>query len=195
MSYQYDFFLSYSRRNPVGDWVRNHFFPELSQWLDSFCAQPARIFIDQKTIDAGDFWPNHLEVALRASKYLIAIWSPQYFASPWCCAEWQSIRQREALLQLQAGVTGLVFPVVFSDGRNFPEETKQAQHIDFSDLNYPHPAFRDSDRYIDFIDRMKVVSQSLAEWVDARAAPAFDPAWPIVRPVPRELPVAPLPRL
>jgi hypothetical protein len=194
MTYQYDFFLSYSRKNPVGNWVRNHFCPELRQWLDSYTAQPARIFIDQD-IEVGDFWPNHLESALRASKYLIAIWSPQYFTSPWCRAEWQSMRERELILNLHRGTAGLVYPVVFSDGKNFPPEAGRAQRIDFSDVNYPHLSFRDAQKYLEFVDRMKRVSEMLAGWIDEREAPAFDPQWPIVRPEPGSAPVAPLPRI
>ena len=194
MSYQYDFFLSYSRKQPIGGWVRNHFCPELRQWLDSYTAQPARIFIDQD-IEVGDFWPNHLEAALRSSKYLIAIWSPQYFSSAWCCAEWRSMRERELVLGLQTGIYGLVYPVVFSDGKNFPPEAGQAQRIDFSDLNYPYLTFRDSDKYLNFVDRIKEVSEMLSKWVDGREAPRFDPHWPIVRPTPGSQPVAPLPRI
>jgi hypothetical protein len=194
MSYQYDFFLSYSRKNPVGEWVRNHFCPELRQWLDSFTAQPTRIFVDQD-IEIGNFWPNRLEAALKRSKYLIAIWSPQYFASAWCCAEWQSMREREARLGMQSGITGLVFPVVFSDGQNFPPEAAQAQRIDFSDLNYPSLAFRESKKYLDFVDRIKQISETLADWIDRRQSPSFDPDWPIVRPMPPLPPVAPLPRI
>ena len=194
MSYQYDFFLSYSRKNPVGEWVRNHFSPELRQWLDSYTAQPTRIFIDED-IEVGDFWPNHLEAALRSSKYMIAIWSPQYFTSAWCCAEWQSMRGRELQLGLQMGSSGLVFPVVFSDGKNFPPETGRAQRIDFSDLNYPYPAFRDSAKYLDFVDRIKRISEMLSRWIDEREAPSFDPRWPVVRPTPGLQPIAPLPRI
>jgi len=194
MSYQYDFFLSYSRKKPVGEWVRNHFCPELRQWLDSYTAQPTRIFIDEG-IEVGDFWPNHLAAALGSSKYMIAIWSPQYFGSPWCYAEWQSMREREFLLGLQTGISGLVFPVVFSDGKNFPPEAGQAQRIDFSDLNYPNLAFRDTEKYLDFVDRIKRVCEMLSNWVDEREAPSFDPKWPIVRPTPRSPPIAPLPRI
>jgi hypothetical protein len=194
MSYQYDFFLSYSRRRPVGDWVRNHFHPELRQWLDSFTALPARIFIDED-IEVGDFWPNHLEAALRSSKYMIAIWSPQYFVSPWCCAEWQSMRKRELLLKLQTGSTGLIYPVVFSDGKNFPADAERAQRIDFSDLNYPHPSFREAQKYLEFVDRIKKVSEMLSGWIHERDAPAFDPEWPVVRPAPETPPIASLPRI
>jgi hypothetical protein len=162
MTYQYDFFLSYSRKKPVGNWVRNHFWHELRQWLDSYTAQPARIFIDED-IEVGDFWPNHLESALRVSKYLIAIWSPQYFTSPWCRAEWA--------------------------------EAGRAQRIDFSDVNYPHLSFREAQKYLEFVDRMKRVSEMLAGWIEEREAPAFDPHWPIVRPEPGTPPVAPLPRI
>jgi len=194
MSYEYDFFLSYSRKKPVGDWVRNHFCPELRQWLDSYASKPTRVYIDED-LETGANWPNYTEAALRASRYMIAVWSPQYFTSPWCCAEWQSMRRREELLGMPGAIFGLIIPVVFSDGKSFPPETAQTQRIDFSDLNYPMPAFRLAPKYLDFVDRMKELCETLAKWVDEREAPAFDPDWPIVRPAPYPPPVAELPRI
>lgn len=136
MSYEYEFFLSYSRKNPVGNWVRNNFHPELEQWLASFAGNAPRIFID-KDIEEGDHWPSRLENALRRSKYLVAVWSPQYFTSPWCVAEWQSMRQREALLGLGTPEAphGLVCAVVFSDGKTFPPEAQATQRHDLSAWN------------------------------------------------------------
>jgi hypothetical protein len=194
MAYDYDFFLSYPRRNPVGDWVRNHFSPELRQWLDSYASRPGRVFVDED-LEGGDYWPNRLEEALRSSMYMVAVWSPQYFTSAWCCAEWRSMRQREDLLGLRSGATGLIFPVVFSDGRSFPAEAGEAQRVDFSDLNYPMPEFRVTAKYLDFVDRIKQVCMTLANWVDERQAPRFDPQWPVVRPPPHVPPVAELPRI
>jgi hypothetical protein len=196
MSYEYDFFVSYSRRNPVGSWVRNHFYPSLEEWLASFAGAAPRLFID-KDIDAGDHWPSRLEHALRRSKYLIAVWSPQYFGSSWCVAEWQSMRQREVLLGLATprSPLGLICAVVFSDGKSFPSEALATQHHDLSTWNYPTPEFRSTIKYLDFIDRMKHICENLAVWVDDREAPAFDPAWPVARPAPRALPELSLPRI
>jgi hypothetical protein len=196
MTYQHDFFISYSRRYPVGNWVRNHFCPELREWLDCYAAASARIFIDQDN-EEGDHWPTRLQAALAHSKYLIAVWSPQYFTSPWCCAEWRSMRQREDLLGLRRGPkpTGLIYPVVFSDGRNFPVEARETQSVDFSELNYPMPEFKFTPKYIEFVDRIKSTCGTLAAWLDEREAPVFDQAWPIARPAPHTLPVAQLPRI
>ena len=44
--YEYDIFLSYSRKSPVLDWVQNHFYPELKQWLASHTPHEPRIFVD-----------------------------------------------------------------------------------------------------------------------------------------------------
>ncbi len=37
--YEYDVFVSYRRKQPVMDWVKNHFHPLLEQWLPN--AMPA----------------------------------------------------------------------------------------------------------------------------------------------------------
>jgi hypothetical protein len=196
MDYKYDFFLSYSRKNPVGAWVRNHFHPELSQWVDSFAVQPARVFID-RDIEEGEHWPERLEQALRHSKYLVAIWSPQYFSSRWCMAEWQSMRSREARLGLATpqAPRGLIYPVVFSDGKSFPAPAQAVQRQDLSTLNYPNPEFKQTTRYLEFVDRMKSICESLATWIDERPAPAFDPNWPVVRPIALGPPDPALPRI
>jgi len=196
MDYEYDLFLSYSRKNPVEAWVRNHFYPELVQWLDSFAVKPARVFID-RDIEEGDYWPERLEQALRHSKYLVAVWSPQYFASQWCVAEWQSMRHREARLglALPQAPHGLVYPVVFSDGKSFPAEAQAVQRQDLSTLNYPNIEFKQTTRYLEFVDRMKSICEGLAAWIDERPAPAFDPDWPIVRPMPQRPLDATLPRI
>jgi hypothetical protein len=196
MGYEYDFFVSYSRRNPVGTWVRNHFHPQLEEWLASFARTAPRVFID-RDIQEGEHWPSRLESALQRSKYLIAVWSPQYFSSSWCVAEWQSIRRRETLLGIGTphAPLGLVCAVVFSDGKTFPSEAAATQHHDLSAWNYPMPEFRSTAKYLDFVDCMKQICEKLAAWVDEREAPGFDPGWPIVRPTPRRLPDAPLPRI
>lgn len=53
---KYDLFLSYPRRDPVGPWVQDHFFPLLSRWLGAAMAQPPVLFLDRE-METGTDWP------------------------------------------------------------------------------------------------------------------------------------------
>ena len=112
-------------------------------------------------------------------------------------AEWQSIRRRESLLGLATPQVprGLVYPVVFSDGKSFPTQAQATQRQDLSSLNYPNPEFKQTARYLEFVDRMKSICESLATWIDEHPTPAFDPDWPIVRPMGLGPPDPALPRI
>lgn len=129
--YIYDVFVSYRHKPPVLDWIRNHFFPLLEQWLPN--AMPVehetRIFIDWDEIEIGAAWPAKLRQALKQSRCVLAVWAPEYFRSEWCLAEWQTIRERERLLGLgtEQQPEGLIYPVVFFDGEHFPQEARNAQ--------------------------------------------------------------------
>jgi hypothetical protein len=57
MTYQYDIFLSYSRRDPVLSWVRDHFKPLLEQWLAQSMPADPSIFRDEDSIETGASWP------------------------------------------------------------------------------------------------------------------------------------------
>ena len=107
------------------------------------------------------------------------------------------MRRREDLLGLfrDAKSMGLIYPVVFSDGKNFPAEARETQSVDFSEVNYPMPEFRFTSKYIEFVDRIKATCSTLAAWIDEREPPAFDATWPIARASPHVLPVAQLPRI
>jgi hypothetical protein len=126
MSYKYDIFLSYKREPPISDWVMNHFYPELKNWLASTMPREPQIFLDQLQ-ETGVNWPIHLRQALLKSRCLVAVWAPQYFRSSWCLAEWHSMLAREKILGLctDGSTRGLVYPVIFQDGTHFPETAQR----------------------------------------------------------------------
>jgi hypothetical protein len=192
MDYEYDLFLSYRRGAPVGDWVRNHFLPELKNWLPLELGRPARIFVDDESIALGSSWPTALQNALRMSRCLLAVWSPDYFWHEWCVAEWQSMRERARRLDLRDPGT-IVLPVVFHDGDNFPEEAKDTQSLDFRPHSIHVPAFAQTTRYVDFIEAVKRLCAHLAPCV--KKAPLWQPDWPIVTPAAYTPPNAGLPKL
>lgn len=100
-------------------------------------------------------------------------------------AEWRTMRRREQLLGLGTpqNPRGLVYPVVFADGENFPEEARIVQaRRDLSRWAIPLPGFRDTPIYIEFYQVMREVAATLATRLDQ--APVWQPGWPVIRPEP-----------
>ena len=99
--YKYHIFISYRRAGEAGEWVHNHFFPVLKGRLESMLPEEPKIFIDEN-IEKGSKWPEKLAQALHQSRCMIAVWSPGYFRSTWCVAEWETLLARERTIREQA---------------------------------------------------------------------------------------------
>jgi hypothetical protein len=127
LSYRYDVFLSYRRSWPgnAGRWVRNHFHRLLVDCLSDQLDWEPKVFFDLEA-ETGSHWPSMLEDALLHSKMLVGVWSPPYFRSAWCLAEWKTMLAREQIVA-PARPAGLVYPVVFSDKDNFPPAAQNRQ--------------------------------------------------------------------
>ena len=181
--YTYDVFVSYRHKQPVMDWVKNHFFPLLEQWLPNGLPieHEPRIFVDWDEIETGSAWPAKLRQALSRSRCILPIWSPDYFRSAWCLAEWKTMMERERLLGLRTEERpdGLIFPVVYFDGEHFPQEARQVQSRDLSKWNTPYPVFRDTADYVEFDRQVQMLVNELAGMI--RRAPEWED-WPVVTP-------------
>ena len=194
--YIYDVFVSYRHKPPVLDWIRNHFFPVLEQWLPN--AMPVehetRIFIDWDEIEIGAAWPAKLRQALKQSRCVLAVWSPEYFRSDWCLAEWRTLMERERLLGLgtEQQSEGLIYPVVFADGEHFPQEAQSTQSRDLRQWNTPHPVFRDTADYVQFDKQVQLLVNELAAMI--HRAPAWQD-WPVITPEAKPQVTVKLPRL
>ncbi len=194
MAYEYDVFLSYPRQGNSGDWVRNHFHAQLTGFLDQELVEKPRIYFDAEQ-PVGVNWPHNLRHALLHSKVLVAVWSPPYFRSEWCLAEWQSMRARESHLGIgdAARPQGLVFPVVFWDGQNFPLEAQETMWHDMSEFSLPSPEFARTVDYVGFQRRMQDVAAEVAKLL--AAAPPWQSGWPVHMPQVDAAPAFSLPRL
>lgn len=193
--YEYDIFISYRRNGNVGRWVQNHFAPLLRDCLTDELPYDPRIFLD-KDMEVGARWPDELAHALSRSHLLLAVWSPPYFTSRWCLAEWRSILDRERMLGLGGpnSARGLVYPIRFSDGDKFPIEAKNVLHeMSFKEWRLPYPQFAESQKYLDFHQAVVKLAERLAPRFDS--PPPWQPDWPILRPDPIEPPPADIPRL
>jgi TIR domain len=178
--YQFDVFVSYSRRGHVAAWVQEHFEPVLRNCLIDELGPHASVFIDTR-MEVGTPWPLSLVEGLRRSRLVVPVWSAPYFVSRWCLAEWQTIRARERMEgRDQSPGSRLVYPLVFADGSSFPQEARDTQSVAVKEWGYPYPHFKESPAYLPF----HAVVRSVAEELVARLrnVPAWRSDWPVVRP-------------
>lgn len=179
--YEFDVFLSYSRKGGSPGWVHNHFLPKLRDCLTDEIGYVPEVFVDQE-MEPGTIWPDKLERALSRSKVLVSVYSPQYFRSEWCLAEWHSMAERERLLGLDSIelTKGLIFPVLYSDSQNFPEYGRDRMWHDMKGLDSPEPGFQDTSDFILFHKKMRKIAADLEQLL--QQVPPWRPGWPTRRP-------------
>lgn len=112
---------------------------------------------------------------------MVSIWTPRYFRSQWCMAEWQTMRDREKRLGMgtESNPQGLVYPIKFSDGSYFDADAMNIQcKKDFAHkrLNKPYAWWRQTHEYLDFHNLVDEVAQELSEWLPR--APEWMEDWP-----------------
>ncbi|ETX05997.1 MAG: hypothetical protein ETSY2_19735 [Candidatus Entotheonella gemina] len=192
--YKWDVFISYRRREPVRSWVHEHFYKRLYEWLPEKMVREPTIFIDEQ-IETGAPWRDELRNALQTSRFLVAVWSPSYFRSAWCTAEWHTMLAREKQLALGAHTTpkGLIYPIVFDSKELFPATAATIQYRDFSPWNINFSGFEATEHYGHFIREIQQVAMELGALI--LQAPSWDPAWPVEMPSPDSIQSVSLPRL
>lgn len=193
--YQYDVFISYQRTSPtVPLWIKNHFYPRLSELLDDNADFDVKIFYDEQ-VPVGVTWPKKLQGALRQTRILLPVCSPKYFQDEWCLAEWHSMAKREEILGMSSveNPESLIYPVIFSDSDNFPQYARERRMRSFKDLNQPYPQFQASQAYLDFHHAMGLVAADLVKVIEH--SPDWRPDWPVTMPTPDSPLRSRLPRL
>lgn len=192
--YKFEVFISYSRRGSVQKWLLNHFYPKLTDCLADQYAPAPRVYLD-RSMPRGVHWPSDLKKSLLCSKILIPVLTPQYFQSQWCMAEWRSMTERERLLRLAGSdiPQGLLYPVLYADSKNFPDEGRERSWQDLKEFSNPDPGFQDSRDYVPFHRRVVAMAEDLVELL--LQVPEWQPDWPVVDlPGPFHIPPPPLPR-
>ena len=126
------------------------------------------LFVDKYEIHSGDAWPERIKNALAHSKCMVAIWSPAYFKSTWCKLECNVMFHREKQLEYrtQKNPTGLVLPIIVYDGVHFPPYTREIQHLDCRNFFRASPAFKNTERYVDFEDLIIDWVPDVAEYIN-----------------------------
>lgn len=182
--YEWDIFLSFPRAGTIFNWVGNHFYPLLERTLTDALGVCPRIFryTEQQN---GLAWEANIVRALQRSCYLVALWGPAYFRSPWCLAEWESISQREQLLGMRTvkNPRGLVYPVIYLDGTNLPPAAQAIflnSTANLSEWTVPMPQFRETTDYVPFYFAMRRIALELRDLLPQ--APPWQEGWPVVTP-------------
>lgn len=188
--YQFDIFVSY-KREPVDDqlitpWLQKVIRRVLYWVKQELGGRETTYFLDTKTIPLGSPWPDVLRAGLIGSRCLFAVWSPEYFQSPWCVAEWRSFRARAE--ELGPAYHSLVVPVSFHDGQHFPEDAQHSQAFDLSRYTATTEAFWATPRAdeLDTIIRVELAAK-VAEAINLAPEDA-DPNWPVCDPTAPEPP-------
>lgn len=178
MSYAHPVFISYKHSPTLDYWLPTYFEPLFQEYLDNFLAShryKGLIFRDSK-LEAGDRWRQKIATLLKSSCTLLTFWSPQYFESPYCWAEWLTFRQRE--IELKMSDSGLVVPVLACEGDAFPQDAELTQAVDLSKFVTKCRGFENMPQFMDFESAVKDLARNVAQRV--KASPEFRPDWPVV---------------
>jgi hypothetical protein len=192
--YRFDLFISYSRYGTVQKWLLNHFYKKLCECLADQFAPPLKVYMD-RTMPRGVVWPHDLQIALRHSKIMLQLLTPNYFTSKWCMAELASMRERERLLGLAGAEIsqGLIYPILYSDSDNFPIEERTRSWVDFKEFAHPDPVYQQTADFVHFHRRVNELASDLVQLV--QQVPEWQPDWPLIAaPEPVLIPPPPLPR-
>jgi len=135
--YRYDVFLSYSRSGQWETFVDEVFEPILVHWLGEELGRTPIIFKDRAALSIGQNWQELLEVALRASRVMITLWSRQYFSSEWCRRELGFMLARANEFKIRGAFDRIVLPATIHDGRKFPAFLSALQAANLSEYADP----------------------------------------------------------
>lgn len=119
----YDVFLSHSAKD-------REFVTRLAEDLATAGLQ---VWLDQWHIKAGDSFAGAIDEAMRASRFLLIVMSPDYFKSAWTTQEWQSGLAKE----FDAGGVRLI-PILYRDC-DIPTMLRTKQWVDFRDKSQYRP--------------------------------------------------------
>lgn len=184
--YEYDVFVSYRRdrrgQRLIAPWISG-VVSRIHHYLGEELPMPVSVFFDVDEIQPGMTWPLTLATALGRSKCLLPVWSPEYFRSQWCLAEWQSFRERERLV---GGDCCLIVPIKAHDGKWFPDDAQQVQHYDLTGYTATTTGFWSTLRADELDQRLQELARRLADVI--LSAPVFRPDWPVIERPPTPLP-------
>ncbi len=173
MAYIYDAFFSYKRDEESNDWHKR-VKDKIKFWLDNELNKDCDIFFDTEDISTGSRWKSKISSALLKSRCIICVWSPMYFQSEWCVAEWLTFEERCKALDAE-----LILPARYHDGEYYPDAANDRQIFDFRKYASIMPVFWETHDAYEF--EKEVIKPFVVEVANAiRNAPDFSDEFPIV---------------
>jgi hypothetical protein len=186
VAYEFDLFISYRRKKIQMGWLRDQFLPIFLAKLEDETLRVAQrplgqIFLDVAETDAhlwaqldqfrnhlvgiraGTDWKTELRYAIPRGRCLLALWSPTYFVSEWCLAEWEHYASRPS--------GSFAVPITVHDCENpttLPmarEVNTSIQAIRFNTTYYVGGAFEDDPRYLELQDLCGLLARRVAECI------------------------------
>lgn len=173
--YKYDVYVSYPRTDMITRWLHDHLLPLIGDWMTLALGRELQFFMDNAEIAPSANWPPSQRLVLSRSRVMLALWSPLYFASRWCLAEFETFRLRSELVG-----QSLLVPMILHGGKNLPLEAQTIQSLDVSRFVVTGGAFRQSQRYEEFDLTIKKWSQTLTAALEN--TPPWNSDWPVVEP-------------
>ncbi|MEM6541666.1 MAG: toll/interleukin-1 receptor domain-containing protein [Bacteroidota bacterium] len=158
--YSYDIYISYPRGGMTSKWIQDTFLPLLNHSLGMFLGRSATLFFDYSELSAGDEFPVAIEEALRNSKILIALYTPNYFNSNWCVAEHRTFELKEKEFN-----SSLIVPIVLHNGQMFPEYARVRQWSDFREYFRLGDTFKLTERYSEFEEKVGELSDAISSLI------------------------------
>ncbi|GHH75806.1 hypothetical protein GCM10018781_45570 [Kitasatospora indigofera] len=129
------FFFSYARRDhEAGRAFVDQFFTDLRDELARIEPQagPGELaYRDTEALRLGDDWERQLSRMLGASRAMVALYSPEYFASLYCGKEWTAFHDRMRRHEDESGESvAALIPVLWEPPPGgLPSEVKKIQYV------------------------------------------------------------------
>ncbi|MEE1827072.1 TIR-like protein FxsC [Streptomyces sp. BE20] len=131
------FFFSYARRDHlVGGAFVDQFFADLRDELARIApeAGPAELaYRDTERLRVGDDWEQQLSRVIGASRTMVALYSPAYFASVYCGKEWTAFdRRMRRHRELTGETVAALIPVLWEPPpEDLPPEVRRIQYLQY----------------------------------------------------------------
>ena len=170
MGYRYDVFVSYSWRVcRAQQWVRHVLYPKLIEFLELEAnISRDRVFLDERVVRPGMEIETKVHEALRDSRVLLAVLSPQYFDSGWCLTEFYTMLARQ-----QATCKRVIYPLAVWDGDWYAPEARALGPHNYNKWGTLEPGMQRKRWNDTVLDLAKVLEPLVRE------SPDHDPAWTI----------------
>jgi TIR domain-containing protein len=150
-------------------WVRHVLHPPLVDFLALNAGiSPDRVFLDDRKVRPGMEVETTVHEALRDSRVLLAVLSPQYFESGWCLTEFHTMLARQ-----QTTGQRVVYPLAVWDGDKYPPEARALAPLDYNKwgtLERGMPRKRWNDTVVVLVKELEGL---------VHGSPAHDPGWTV----------------